>query len=305
MIRYYAGVEGSGKSCMMTRDLFRHAESGGRVLTFPGYELYGKSKKNVISDPILPEQLLELITGEREEVDIIREQRIAVGIDEVPNFFNHHTWYFKINDILTSILQQRRKLGVAICMTGPIFEELPADTRRMIHEVIHCMDAHTVNHDISRGQTCIYYKEDKRGLLSYPGMRFSRKMKFRMDKWKKHYDTYAAISPLNQYVKVKFQNKEVVVDDSGNVVGKDSELSVQQNETINKRIAIAAKVAEWEQEGKEIITPTEYKQAIASIGFTKSRLVNNEFQARGLSYDPTIRAYRLLAVDIHTPTGMS
>lgn len=224
MIRYYGGVEGSGKSCMMTRDLYRHSLFGGRVLTFPGYEIYGRTRNQVISEPIFPEQLLELITGERDTVDLIRNQRIAVGVDEVSNFFDHHTWYNKINDILKAILQQRRKLQVAFLMTGPIYEELPPDIRRMIHEVIHCCDGHTLKRDIPRGQTCIYYKEDKRGLLSHPNYRFTRKMKFRMIPWRNHYDTYAAISPLNQFVKVRFQNREVLVGVDGKPIESNSDV---------------------------------------------------------------------------------
>lgn len=215
MIRYYGGVEGSGKSCMMTRDLYRHALYGGRILTFPGYEVYGRTKKQVISETIFPEQLLELITGDRSTIDVIRNQRIAVGVDEVSNFFDHHTWYNKINDVLKAILQQRRKLQIAFLMTGPIYEELPPDIRRMIHEVIHCCDGHTLKRDIPRGQTCIYYKQDMRGLLSHPNYHYTRKMKFRMIPWQRHFDTYAAISPLNQFVKVRFQNREVIVGIDG------------------------------------------------------------------------------------------
>jgi hypothetical protein len=223
MIRYIGGVEGSGKSCMMTRDLCLHAVAGGRLLTFPGYDVYDKHK-HVISETIMPEQLLELITGDDEQIQKIRAQKIAVGVDEVPNFFNHHTWYNKINDILTSILQQRRKLNIIFEMTGPIFEELPPDIRRMIHEVVHCTDLHTLNRNVPVGKYSIYYKEDRRGLLSHPQYHFTSKRRFHMEPWHKHYNTYAAINPLNQFVRVKFQSKELTYDTEGNLLNKLPEL---------------------------------------------------------------------------------
>ncbi len=222
MIRYYAGVEGSGKTCMMTRDLYRHYLAGGRVLAFPGYELYGKTKKQVLSEPFMPEQILTLLDGTN--VNEIRHQKIAIAMDEVLNFFNHHNWYNKICDIMYVILAQRRKLGVVVTMTGPEFEKLPADIRGMVHEVVRCWDAHSFNRESPRGQVCKYYKEDKRGLLSNPRFRFSCKRKFYMKEWFKHYDTYAAVGALSQFLKIKIKGKEVVYDQFGKPIITSQEL---------------------------------------------------------------------------------
>lgn len=226
MIRYYAGVEGSGKTCMMTRDLHRHYGAGGRVLAFPGYELYGRNKNQVLSELMFPEQILELLDGDN--VKEIRAMKIAIAIDEVLNFFNHHNWYNKINDILYAVLAERRKLGLALLMTGPEYEKLPPDIRGMIHEIIRCWDAHSFNRkEIPVGVICKYYKEDRRGLLSHPRYRFSRRRKFYMKPWYRHYDTYAAVNSLHQFLKLRFQGREILVGPDGKPIEPALDLDVE------------------------------------------------------------------------------
>lgn len=217
MIRYLEGVEGSGKTCMLTRDLYRHKMYGGRVLTLPGYELYGRTKKVVLSEVIFPEQILQLIMSG--DTELIRKQKIAIAMDEVTNFFSHHNWQNLICDILYAVLAQRRKLGVAIHMTGPEFEVLPKDIRFMIHEIVHCTNAHSFNRAIPNDLICKYYKEDRRGMLSNPRFHFSYRHKFYMKKWQKHYDTYAAVG-FGQNVKVRIEKREVLYDSSGNLINK-------------------------------------------------------------------------------------
>lgn len=231
-IRYYEGVEGSGKSCMMARDLFLHYRAGGRVLSFPGFELYGDNKKQVLSELFMPEQILSLL--KQENTKVLRKQKIAIAGDEITNFFNHHTWYNKICDIVYAVMAERRKLGIAFLMTGPLYHKLPPDLRDMIHEIIHCQDNHTLNHAIPRGEKCIYYKEDLRGLLSNPKHRFSRKKVMSMKQWYTHYDTYAATDSLHQFVRVKVKGRTVVYDENGEIINNGYESPDEA--TLNKYI---------------------------------------------------------------------
>jgi len=296
MIRYYAGVEGSGKSAMMTRDLLFHYIAGGRILAFPGYELYGNTKKQLLSEPMLPEQILELIDSEdSKQIKKIRQQKIAIAIDEVPNFFDHHTWYNKINDVMKSVFQQRRKTNVIILMTGPIFEELPPDLRRMVHEVVHCRDLHTTNRSIKRGLTCVYYKEDKRGLLSHPLYRFTIKHKFPMSIAYKHYDTFAAVSPMNQFIKMKFKGREVVIGADGKVIqNQEGDLNDYDTTYLDTKVSIAAKVEELRGQGKEELQPYEFAEILDNMGFTSTnRNVKAMFAARGLSYERESHKYKI------------
>ena len=229
MIRYYEGVEGSGKTCMLTRDLYRHKMYGGRVLSLPGYELFGRTKKSVLSEVIMPEQILEMISAT--DTDYIRKQRIVIAMDEVTNFFSHHNWNNKICDILTAVLAERRKLGIAVLMTGPEEDFLPKDIRFMLHELVHCTNSHSFNRDIPSSLLCMYYKEDRRGMLSHPSRRFTTKHKFYMSKWHKHYDTYSAVG-FNHNLRIKIQNREVVYDADGNRIDNNNDLDTSLLEGI-------------------------------------------------------------------------
>jgi len=217
MIRYYEGVEGAGKTCLMTKDLYRHKSYGGRVLAFPGYELYGRTKKQVLSELILPEQIYSLINVN--DTSVIRDQHIVIAIDEITNFISHHNWWNNICDIVNTVLQERRKLGVAVLATGPEYKFLPSDIRYMFHEIVHCTNAHSFNREIPSELACIFYKEDRRGMLSPPWHRFTNKKKFLMSKWHKHYNTYSAVG-YNQNIKMSFEKREITVDLEGNLIEK-------------------------------------------------------------------------------------
>jgi len=218
-IRYYEGVEGAGKSAMLTRDLYMHYLAGGKVLTFPGYEIYGEGKNDIISDILMPEDWVTL-------PDSLKKNKVAIGIDEVTNFFNNHVWYNKICDMMAGLMAERRKFEIAILMTGPIFRRLPPNIQEMVHELIHCQDNHCINHAIPRGEKCIYYKEDLRGLLSNPKRRFTRKRIFYTKPWWKHFNTYQAVDLIHQFIKVKFKAREIIVGADGKLLNNtDNDLS--------------------------------------------------------------------------------
>lgn len=241
MIRYYSGVEGSGKSCMMTRDLYLHYLSGGRVLSFPGYELYGARKTQVLSEVITPDQILQLLKAKtKEEVKILRALRIALAMDEVSNYFNHHNWYNKICDILYAILAERRKLNIAVTMTGPKFETLPPDIRGMVHELVECWDKHTFNRSYPRGVWCSYRKRDLRGMLANPFRPFSGRRRFYMKTWYKHYDSFSVVDSLSQFIKINIKGKVIVYDGDGNLISGEVPEGISLEEAA--RYALSPKV---------------------------------------------------------------
>ena len=152
--------------------------------------------------------------------DSLKKQKVAIGIDEVTNFFNNHVWYNKMCDMMAALMSQRRKFEVAILMTGPIFERLPPVIREMVHEIIHCQDMHTINHSVPRGEKCIYYKQDIRGLLSHPKRHFSRKKIFYTKPWWKHYDTFSQVDAIHQFMKVRFKGREIAIGADGKVISQ-------------------------------------------------------------------------------------
>lgn len=215
---------------MMARDLYLHYRyAGGRVLAFPGFEIYGDTKRQVLSELIMPEQLLELITGDKKQMEAIRKQKIALGIDEVSNFFNHHNWWNIINDILNADMGQRRKLGIAIMMTGPFIEELPPDIRRMIHEEVRCWDEHVFNRAVPRGHRTRFIRMDRRGMFSNPRFPRTQPQWVDMWAWNSHYDTYSPVDPMNRFVKLKIQGREVLVTPDGQRITQNVSQSIDTN----------------------------------------------------------------------------
>lgn len=205
-IVYYGGVEGSCKSVMMGRDLYIHHKMAGpgKVFAFPGFDVFdGRGTK--ISRLINP---FEMFT------ELMEMNGVAVGIDEVQNFMNHHNWWNKIIDILTyGIAAQRRKRSLAILMTGPIFEWLPKDLQRMVHEVVHMEDRHWKYKSIPRGEQAIVTREDRRGALSGQPNTRTRPRIFNAKKYWHHIDTYAPIDVMHQFEKVNIVSGETFIKD--------------------------------------------------------------------------------------------
>ena len=285
MIRYYEGVEGSGKTCMLTRDLYRHKMYGGRVLSLPGYELFGRTKRSVLSEVIHPEQILEMLSTD--DTKLIRDQKIVIAMDEVTSYFNNHDWHNKINDVLEILLQERRKFRIGVMMTGPEEERLPSNVRYMIHEMVHCRNLHSLHRDIPNDLYCLYYKEDRRGMLSHPSYRFTRKRQFNMKRWHKHYDTYAAVG-YNLNTKYRIQKQEVVLGPDGKPIYKDDS---QEEAVYDERVMIAAKVEELKALGTTELQGYEFAGIIEELGLPNNNRIKNLFKARGIYYNPQIQGY--------------
>ena len=307
-IRLYSGVEGAGKSCMMTKDLYLHHLSGGTVLAFPGYELYGydadTGERITLSETLLPEQWVNL-------PDELKRRKIAIGIDEIGNFFNHHSWYNKINDMLYAMLAQRRKFEVAVMATGPFIEDMPPDIRKMFHEIVHCSDNHTLNHAISRGTRCVYYKEDRRGLLSRPTQRFTRKKVFMMKDWYKHYDTYAAVDAIHQFIKVKFKGREIIIGPDGEIqsgggsggsfdqAGADRMLGqIQAKSNDTRRSEVEKALRYFVDKGITSVEAKTISQILPGYSMTGTNGLGSILREYGVTYKGHKRAYDLSGVNI-------
>lgn len=215
-LRFYGGLEGSGKTCMLTRDAYMHHLSGGEVYAFPGYELREKTGE-VLSKPFMPQDMVNYS-------EILKKRHVLIIFDEVTNWINNHNWQNKFADLTAAVMSQRRKLEVAIWMSGPIFYRLPPIVQEMIHEVVHCVDLHTLNHKWPRGEWCRYQKEDMRGLLSNPKHRFSKRRRFHMKPWYPFYETDMITEFVNQFMRLKFKGHVITFDENGSIVEPAGEI---------------------------------------------------------------------------------
>lgn len=313
MIRYYGGYEGSGKTCMMTQDLYRHYLSGGEVWAFPGYELFGyvktdtgRNKKVTLSQTMSPEDILVLLqTGQSTRE--IRQRKIAIGLDEVDSFFNHHTWYNKINDILSTVQKQRRKLGVAILMTGPMIETLPPDIREMVHEYVSCQDRHITNKLIPRGTLCVYQRYDRHHMFSHPRRPFSRRMIFNMKPWYKYYDTYAAVDALSQFTKIKFKGREVIVGPDGTPIRRDPVLDTKAIDGVLSKYApepnpdiedVQVVVRSLLDRGLDSVPTSVFREILPGRRFHGINGIGTILKDMGAKYQTWNKTYKLTGVSV-------
>lgn len=207
----YKGPEGAGKSALMTWELLFHHNCGGKVYAFPGYELLGPRGK-VLSELLMPEQCLQLINEE--------ESGYAIAIDEINNFFNHHRWQGIMNDILTSLMTQRRKRSLALLATVTTDRLVSLDIRSMFHIIFDCKDYHAISKDCPRGIKTFYTEEDARGLISGNIGTMTKGRIFNHKKsgiWKR-YNSFALIDPKYITKKVKVHQEAVLVDGRGNAI---------------------------------------------------------------------------------------
>lgn len=223
---YIDGVEGAGKTTLMTRELRYHHLCGGKIFALPGYELLN-NRGRVVSEQLMPEEWIKLL---KENIF-----DYAVAIDEIQNFLNKHNWQDKIVDLLAyGAAAQRRKRRFAIIATGPIFDWLPRDLREMFHEVVHMKDRHWKIKDIPRGEQFIVTREDRRGMLSgTPGTR-ARSQIFNGMKYRKFFNSFSIVDPDYQLRKVNIQREKILVDANGNEIIPNNAIGESDPATLNK-----------------------------------------------------------------------
>lgn len=130
-----SGVEGSGKTLLMTKFATDFHNMGGTVMAFEGYELKDADGK-VISKPLLVEEWVTI-------PETLRD--VLICIDEVEDHFNAQAWQSIIVRLFTGVFGQRRKRNMGILYTLQFFEELPKLMRRKTHYIIECTDAARYN----------------------------------------------------------------------------------------------------------------------------------------------------------------
>lgn len=215
-IAYYSGPEGACKSVMMGRDCLYHHSCGGKVFSFPGFEVMNNRGK-VISELLMPEEWILLLNED--------ESNYVVAIDEITNFINHHKWNSSFVDLITyGAAAQRRKRSMVILATGPIFEWLPPDLRYMFHEIIRMEDRHWKLKYIPVGEQAAFTREDRRGVLSGRIGRRTRPKLFYAKKYWKNINTYSIVDPRYQLSRYQFDRREVFVDADGNIVSQETDV---------------------------------------------------------------------------------
>lgn len=205
------GVEGSGKTLMMTRLADTGYKLGAKIYHFPGYALLDPKTGKELSTPLNVEDWANM-------PDWLRDC-IICG-DEWENFFNSHKWQSIMVDLFTGVFGERRKRHLGIIYTVQFFREIPTLMRLKTHYVYECRDASKYNKFTERqyqpGEktfTNIIDSFGNQGKM-IPGARYPGPT-FRNKKYFDCYKTESVVSIFEKYTKVEIKRKKVGVDLDG------------------------------------------------------------------------------------------
>lgn len=313
MIIFYEGMEGAGKSCMMAKDLYmHHISTGGEIWVFPGFELYGyegevkKDNRFTISEVMQPEQIITLVQDEA-NYSVIRRRKVVLAIDEVGNFINHHNWYRRITDVIRAIFDQRRKLGIAIAMTGPELRILPPDLERMVHLVVRLVDIHNIDHRYPREVCASVFMQDLRGMVSTPNHRFSYKGRFYYKPIHPYYDTYRVVSATSQFDKYEIVGRHLKVLPDGRIIDMTAPVEIDDLEGNtayafrNPKVDIKEKalecIAYFKQQGQTEIPSELFKSVMPGVPLDGRNGLGSILKQLGVSYDRNKKYYDIAEVE--------
>jgi hypothetical protein len=235
------GPEGAGKSLLMTWYMRYHLLNGGRVLTFPGYQVYGKKHtEKDIEKGVEPSIASEEIPIEQ-WISLSPElSNVAIAIDELQNFFHSYMHNTVANRLFSmGIAGQRRKRNLIVYYTMQLTRELPPTIRERTHFFIYCWDRYWrrnmadtffddgVGIPSERGVKIEIRPYDNLGTATgFPGTPCQPWVFSGKDLWL-YYDSYAAVDTWHAWRKVEIKSDPLILDGHGQIIDKITPEQIQ------------------------------------------------------------------------------
>jgi hypothetical protein len=205
----FGGPEGAGKTVLMTAFSYAHVKLGGKLYTFPGYEVndYDGTK---LSDMLMLQDWLNMSQDPEALLNVV------LGIDELPNFFSG-IWNSAITRVIRAVLAQRRKDQMGLLYTAQNYDWLPKPMKQLTHLVYNCWDMHWMPADddgerIERGTLIRYNVCDMKGFYTgHPGQ-WSNVFYFHSKPYWPLYDTRSKVSIWESFRKLNILTDPLEVD---------------------------------------------------------------------------------------------
>lgn len=215
------GPEGSGKTTLMTAYCCGAARYGGKVYTFPGYEVIDRKEKPV-SETILPEQwasLPENING------------VVIAITEANIFFNSLHFQESTSELFTYLGQQRRKRKLGIIYDVQLWNWFNNRLRDLTHVLVSCWDlywTYRYKKDCPpRGTNLIITERDCKGFYTGRPWSKARPKLFNGSRYWPFFRTDDTVDPMAGKVKINYKKRQVMMSD-GAVMGSQGAYSVDE-----------------------------------------------------------------------------
>ncbi len=208
------GPEGSGKSCLMAAMGYAHWNLGGRLFSFPGFQVFADDEHKELITEELPVQAWANLPPEINNSVIL--------IDQIENFFSRQNARSIMTSLFTNLEGQRRKRNLGIVYTTQQGREIPSIVYEKTHYVTYMWDMFWSNAEleekVERGTLSFFKKYDNLGFRTgHPGMLWEQGYFHPQLYWGK-YDTDAVIDFWQRLSVIKFLNKPTFEIDLG---GKD------------------------------------------------------------------------------------
>lgn len=274
MIALMKGIEGGGKTALITKYARKHHLLGGEVWAFPGYELMN-NRGRVVSKLVYPEEMI----GKVREME-----HVVLIIDEIQNFLHHHYWQSPVVDTIANASAQRRKLKFNIFASCPEEELIPPDMRRMFHVIIPCRDAHWRNKKIPEGTDIRFRVIDNRGRLSgYPGT-VTREWSFDPRDFYGFWDTFSLADPKYQHRRYKVQRDQVLIDSNGKIIDNN-------DNGVDDSIDIAKEIAKLKAKNVVHLQNWELEKILSGLGFRLTMSVKSLLRTLGVFWSRRDQCY--------------
>lgn len=208
------GIEGSGKTTLMTAHNISFVRRGGKLYTFPGYDVFDSNHRKV-SQQIALEELVEMFVQERLE-------NARLSIDEMENWLDSYESQSQVGKILVAIAQQRRKKNLSMIGTiNPDWNWLPRRFKGIAQVLIHCDDMHFITKGgVPEGEMFKVTTYDLKGMITGKiGKRLRPKL-FYGKRYRPFFDTYSTVSIMEKYTKVHINKRVIEVDFNGESDGE-------------------------------------------------------------------------------------
>jgi len=124
------GPEGGGKTCLMAYLSMLHVAQGGKLLTFPGFDVTNSNGKK-LSQTLETEKWITMAPELRD---------VLICIDEIQNFFNSLKHMSTLNYLFANLSAQRRHRNIGIIYTVQDWAWLDNRIRWLTHTLATCYD---------------------------------------------------------------------------------------------------------------------------------------------------------------------
>jgi len=213
MIWGFVGPEGGGKSTAMTYHALLHKAKGGRVCTFPGYDIYdglktdSKGNRIKLSSPI---DIQKFITMSYELKDTL------ICIDEIQNFMDSSKHMTLINQLMGYVGMQRRKMNLGIFYTVQNWMWLYNRMRWLTHLLTYCFDLRWSpwgrENGIKRGEMVRLTTFDCKGFITGKPWQPLQPKLLRATKIHDCFESYAVIDIFEGFRKIEVKRPIDVID---------------------------------------------------------------------------------------------